>query len=323
MDQPDATRPAWRSLSIVAPCFNEDRVLPAFLERVGQVCNTLDIPFEIVLVDDGSRDATWAVISQATAQDPRVLGVRLRRNHGHQIALSAGIAAASGDVLLLIDSDLQDPPELLPEMMRVMREQQAEVVYGQRRRRAGETMFKRATAAAFYRMLNWLSETDIPRDTGDFRLITRSVADLLTAMPEQHRFIRGMVAWLGGRQIPLLYDREERFAGTTKYPLRRMLRLANDAITSFSRRPLQVATTTGLVVAAISLALGLFSILGWLLEITVPGWASLMAVMGIFSALQFLMLGIIGEYIGRLYEQSRDRPLFMEAERAGKGLCAG
>jgi dolichol-phosphate mannosyltransferase len=159
--------------------------------------------------------------------------------------------------------------------MRLMRQQQAEVVYGQRRRRAGETMFKRASAAAFYRILNWLSETDIPRDTGDFRLITRSVADLLTAMPEQHRFIRGMVAWLGGRQIPLLYDREERFAGTTKYPLRRMLRFANDAITSFSRRPLQVATTTGLVVAAISLALGVFSVLvcaaGLLCQLEMPG----------------------------------------------------
>jgi dolichol-phosphate mannosyltransferase len=202
-----------------------------------------------------------------------------------------------------------------------MRETGADVVYGQRRRRNGESLFKRASAALFYRLLNWLADQEIPRDTGDFRLITRPVADVLCRMPERHRFIRGMVAWIGGTQVAFAYDRDERKAGTSKYPLRRMLRLANDAITAFSRRPLQIATTTGLIVAGISLLLGGFSILGWATGRNVPGWTSLMTVLGLFGALQFLMLGVIGEYIGRLYEQSLARPMFMEAERAGQGLA--
>lgn len=309
-----------QSISVVAPCYNEQQVLPMFLSRVKETCDALAVPYEIVLVDDGSRDATWSIIAAEAQRDSRILGVRLRRNHGHQTALSAGIAAANGELLLLIDSDLQDPPELLADMLQVMGETSADVVYGQRRQRRGESVFKRATASLFYRMLNWLSELEIPRDTGDFRLITRDVATLLCQMPERHRFIRGMVAWIGGRQVAFPYDREARFAGTTKYPLRNMIRLANDAVTSFSRRPLQVATTTGLAVAAGSVLLTAFSILGWAIGLTVPGWASLMAVLGFFSAMQFLMLGVIGEYIGRLYEQSRQRPLFMEAERVGSGL---
>ncbi len=309
------------SLSVVAPCFNEQQVLPEFIRRVRLACDMLGAPYEIVLVDDGSKDATWPIISQHARTDARILGVRLRRNHGHQLALSAGIAAARGDLLLLIDADLQDPPEALPRMLALMRETGADVVYGQRRRRNGESLFKRASAALFYRLLNWLADQEIPRDTGDFRLITRPVADVLCRMPERHRFIRGMVAWIGGTQVAFAYDRDERKAGTSKYPLRRMLRLANDAITAFSRRPLQIATTTGLIVAGISLLLGGFSILGWATGRNVPGWTSLMTVLGLFGALQFLMLGVIGEYIGRLYEQSLARPMFMEAERAGQGLA--
>jgi dolichol-phosphate mannosyltransferase len=312
---------------VVAPCYNEEEVLPEFLRRLRLVCDGLGLSYEIVLVDDGSRDRTWGIISAAALRDPHILGIRLRRNHGHQLALSAAIAAARGDYLLLIDSDLQDPPELLPTMLALQREHQADVVYGQRRFRAGETLFKRATAAGFYRFLNLMSDVDIPRDTGDFRLITRDVADLLTRMPEQHRFIRGMIAWIGGTQVPLLYDRDERHAGVTKYPLRRMLKLSSDAITSFSRRPLQFATTLGLIVAAISAAVGTYSLTAWALGFTVPGWTSLMAVTGFFSSMQFLLLGVIGEYIGRLFEQSRDRPLFMEAERtsapAGLPTAAG
>jgi glycosyltransferase involved in cell wall biosynthesis len=316
---PVAVRPA-KSISIVAPCFNEELVLAEFLRRVQLVCAALGAPYEIVLVDDGSKDATWPIICHNARLDSRILGVKLRRNHGHQLALSAGIAAARGELLLLIDSDLQDPPEALPEMLDLMSQAGAEVVYGQRLRRRGESLFKKLSASLFYRMLNWLSEHEIPRDTGDFRLITRSVADFLCQMPERHRFVRGMVAWIGGTQVAFQYERDERHAGSSKYPLRRMLSLANDAITSFSRRPLQVATTTGLIVALLSLLLGCFSLLGWVAGLTVPGWTSLMTVLGFFGALQFLMLGVIGEYIGRLYEQSRERPMFMEAGRAGQGL---
>ncbi len=309
------------TLSVVAPCYNEQQVLPEFLRRMCSVVERLGFDCEIILVDDGSRDDTWAIIRAAALDHPHILGIRLRRNHGHQIALSAGLAATRGDWVLLIDADLQDPPELLPAMIALAHTAGADVVYGQRRERACETIFKRTTASAFYRLIGWLSEIDIPRDTGDFRLITRQVADLLTAMPEQHRFLRGMVAWIGGRQVPLLYDRDARHAGLTKYPVRKMLRFGSDAITGFSRRPLQVATATGVLAALFSLCLGGYSLVGWAFGQTVPGWTSVTGAIGFLSALQFVMLGIIGEYLGRLYEQSRGRPLYLEASRVGHGLA--
>lgn len=295
-------------------------MLPEFLRRVQMVCKQLDRRYEIVLVDDGSRDRSWGIIAAAAAANPRIVGLRLRRNHGHQLALSAGIAMSAGALVLLIDTDLQDPPELLPKMIELMRVEAADVVFGQRRKRAGETRFKRASAAMFYRVIGWLSDVEIPRDTGDFRLITRHVADLLCQMPEHHRFVRGMVAWIGGKQVPIIYDRQERHAGTTKYPLRRMLPFAADAITGFSRRPLQVATGLGVLACFLSVLLAIYSVVGWARGVTVPGWTSLMSVIGFFSALQFLMLGVLGEYIGRLYEESRGRPLYLEATRTGVGL---
>lgn len=314
--------PSAATLSIVAPCYNEQLVLPEFITRVQAVMRGLAMRCELVLVDDGSHDGTWPIIAAAAAADPRILGISLRRNHGHQLALSAGLASARGEVVLLIDADLQDPPELLPQMLALMQSSGADVVYGQRRHRSGETMFKRGTASLFYRMIRWLSEVDIPRDTGDFRLINRAVADLITNMQEHHRFLRGMVAWVGGRQVPFLYDRDARHSGATKFPLWRMVRFASDAVTGFSRRPLQIATATGILAALFSLGFGLYSITGWLFGATIPGWTSLMAALGFLSALQFFMLGIIGEYLGRLYEESRARPLFLEACRTGAGLAA-
>ncbi|MDA8050843.1 MAG: glycosyltransferase family 2 protein [Rhodospirillales bacterium] len=311
------------SLSVVSPCFSEEQVLPEFLRRTRAVCDSLDLPYEIVIVDDGSGDRTWSIISEAAAADPRILGMRLRRNHGHQLALSAGIAATKGAMVLLIDSDLQDPPELLPAMIERLCVEGADVVYGQRRRRAGDSLFKRATAAAFYRLIDLLSDVPIPRDTGDFRLISREVADLLCRMPERHRFVRGMIAWVGGRQVPFPYDRCPRGAGSTKYPLRRMVRFAVDAITGFSRRPLQAATLFGIAAVFFSIALALYSLLGWVSGVAVPGWTSLMSAVGFLSALQFLMLGMLGEYLGRLYEESQGRPLFLEAGRVGSGLAIG
>jgi len=308
------------SLSVVAPCFDEEAALPVFLRRVQAVCEQVDRRYEIVLVDDGSRDRSWSIIEAAATADPRIVGIRLRRNHGHQVALSAGIAASAGALVLLIDADLQDPPELLPAMIELMQAEAADVVYGQRRRRAGETLFKRASASLFYRMIGWLSDVEIPRDTGDFRLISRFVADLIRDMPEHHRFIRGMIAWTGGRQVPFLYDRMERQAGTTKYPFWRMLRFAADAVTGFSRRPLQVATGLGVAATLSSFLLGVYSVVGWLLGANIPGWTSLMSVIGFFSALQFFMLGVLGEYVGRLYEESRGRPLFLQSARVGRGL---
>ena len=309
----DVPRPA---LSIVAPCFNEEGVLPEFLRRVGAVLDGIGGSAEIVLVDDGSRDGTWRLLIAAAADDKRVVAVRLMRNHGHQLALTAGLSICRGERILIIDADLQDPPELLPEMMALM-DQGADVVYGQRRQREGETLFKRASAAAFYRLIGRMTDIDIPVDAGDFRLVTRRVLDILLAMPERHRFIRGMVAWIGGRQVPLVYDRKPRPAGDSKYPLTRMVRFAVDAITAFSIVPLMASMTIGWIMAVVGFAFFVYSIVGWLLDATLPGWTSLMAAVGLLGGMQFLMLGIIGAYVGRLYDQSKGRPLFMIRDIVG------
>src|SRR5436190_6137632 len=225
------TRP---QLSVVAPCLNEEGVLPEFLARMAAALDGLGGAAEIVVVDDGSRDGTWSVMTAAAARDRRIVAVRLMRNHGHQLALTAGLSLCRGERVLIIDADLQDPPELLPDMMALMDgvdgKAGADVVYGQRRQRDGESLFKRATAAAFYRLIGRMTDVEIPSDAGDFRLLTRRVLDLLIAMPERHRFIRGMVAWIGGKQVPLVYDRKARVAGESKYPLAKMVRFAADAI---------------------------------------------------------------------------------------------
>ena len=303
-------------LSVVAPCFNEEGVLPEFLARVAAVLDRVGGTAEIVVVDDGSRDGTWAVMTAAAARDRRIVAVRLMRNHGHQLALTAGLTVCRGERVLIIDADLQDPPELLPDMM-AMIDQGADVVYGQRRAREGESLFKRATAAAFYRLIGRMTDVEIPLDAGDFRLVTRRVLDLLLAMPERHRFIRGMVAWIGGRQVALAYDRKARVAGESKYPLGKMIRFAADAITAFSVVPLMASMTIGWVMAVVGFAFFVYSIIGWLLGLNLPGWTSLMAAIGLLGGMQFLMLGIIGAYLGRLYDQSKGRPLFMIREIIG------
>lgn len=314
----DSSRPA---LSVVAPCYNEQAVLPEFVARVGAVLDGLGhrdaTSAEIVLVDDGSRDGTWAAMTAAAARDSRVVAVQLMRNHGHQLALTAGLSVCRGERILIIDADLQDPPELLPEMMAVMERENADVIYAQRRQREGETLFKRFTAAAFYRLIGKMTDVAIPPDTGDFRLVTRRVLDLLLAMPERHRFIRGMVAWIGGRQVAFPYDRRARAAGETKYPLSRMVRFAVDAITGFSVVPLMASMTIGWGMAVIGFAFALYSMVGWASGHTLPGWTSLMAAIGILGGMQFLMLGVIGAYLGRLYDQSKNRPLFMIRDIVG------
>jgi dolichol-phosphate mannosyltransferase len=309
----DSARPA---LSVVAPCFNEEGVLPEFLQRVGVVLEGLGGTAEIVLVDDGSRDATWQVMTDWAAKDRRIVAVRLMRNHGHQLALTAGLSVCLGERILIIDADLQDPPELLPEMIKLM-DQGADVVYGRRRQREGESLFKRATAAAFYRLIGHMTDVEIPLDAGDFRLLTRRVLDILLAMPERHRFVRGMVAWIGGRQVPIVYDRKARAAGQSKYPLAKMIRFAADAITAFSVVPLMASMTIGWVMAAVGFAFFVYSIVGWLLDKNLPGWTSLAAALGLLGGMQFLMLGIIGAYLGRLYDQSKGRPLFMIRDIVG------
>lgn len=297
-------------LSVVAPCYNEEAVIEEFYRRVVSVCRETGRSFEIVLVNDGSSDKTWPLIEALGRADPAVVAVDLARNHGHQLALTAGLHVCRGRRVLIIDADLQDPPELLPDMMQLM-DGGADVVYGQRLERAGESWFKLATAKGFYRLIGWLTDVPIPEDTGDFRLISRRALRVLMDMPEQHRFIRGMVSWIGFHQTPIRYNRDPRFAGETKYPLKKMVAFAVDAITAFSTKPLQLATHLGLIFAVVSLGLILYALVGWATGRTVSGWASLLVTIATLGSLQLLSLGIFGAYLGRLYEQSKQRPLFI------------
>jgi len=298
-------------VSIVAPCYNEEEVIGEFVRRAlaaGRAA-TGD-SFELVLVDDGSRDSTWSKIEALSRLHPEIVGVRLMRNHGHELASTAGIASSRGARILLIDADLQDPPELLTDMMTLM-DRGADVVYGQRGIRKGESWMKLTTAAIFYRLLRWLASVDIPSDTGDFRLMTRRVAELLLSMPERDRFLRGMISWIGGRQVPIVYERDERHAGTTKYSYSKLLRLALDAITGFSARPLRIASWAGVITAMIALGLLAYTFYSFESGWAVTGWSSTMVAITVFSAVQLITLGILGEYVGRLVQQSKGRPLFM------------
>jgi len=308
-------------LSVVVPCFDEEGSLPLLHRRVTEACRpVVGDDYEIVLVDDGSRDRTWQVIERLAAEDPAIVGVALSRNHGHQLALSAGLALARGERILILDADLQDPPELVGEMFRLM-DEGADVVYGKRATRTGETWFKRASASFFYRTMALLTDVPIPLDTGDFRLMSRRALDVLREMPEQHRFIRGMVSWIGFRQVPIVYDRGDRIAGGTKYPIGRMTRFALDGITGFSIRPLRLASWTGLVVAFLALGFLAYTLAYYFFYGLVPGWTSVMTVILTLGSAQMIFLGLIGEYLGRLFLEAKRRPLFVirDVVRAPRG----
>ena len=306
------------NLSIVVPCFNEEACLGVLHERLSASARqAAGENYEIVLVNDGSRDNSWSMMQRIAAEDVHVVAVNLSRNHGHQLALTAGLDLCRGEHVLIIDADLQDPPELLAPMMEAMRESEADVVYGVRKSRAGETAFKRATAHGFYRFLSRATEVDIPLDAGDFRLMSRRALDALLAMPEQARFIRGMVAWIGFRQVPFVYDRQERHAGETKYPLGKMIRFALDAITGFSSAPLKLASHAGLALSIGSVLLLIYIAYAWLSGESIQGWTSLMLVVVLLGAVQMFVLALMGEYIGRLYNEAKGRPLYIVQEIAG------
>ncbi|MDE0878260.1 MAG: glycosyltransferase family 2 protein [Sphingomonas bacterium] len=308
-------RPA---LSVVIPCYNEAACLDLLHGRVAAAARAaVGEDFEIVLINDGSRDDSWNVMQRLSAADPHLVAINLSRNHGHQLALTAGLDLCSGEQILIIDADLQDPPELLADMRSAMAAQQADVVYAVRRKREGETIFKRATAAGFYRVLDRVTDTPIPLDTGDFRLMSRRALDAFLSLPEQARFIRGMVAWVGFRQVPFPYDRAERHAGETNYPLGKMVRLAFDAVTGFSTAPLRFASHASVILAGLSLLLLVYIAWGFFEGSPVQGWTSTMLVVVILSAAQMFVLGMIGEYLGRLYIESKRRPLYLVADIAG------
>ena len=305
-------------ISVVVPCYNEEEVIGETLSQLSRLCeNAPAYDFELVFVDDGSQDRTLHLLREAAAQDARVKVLSFARNFGHQIAVTAGIDAAKGDAVVLIDADLQDPPETVIEMIAKWREGY-DVVYGTRTSRPGESRFKLMTARGFYRVLNGLSEVPIPLDTGDFRLMGRNVVEVLKAMPERDRFVRGMVSWVGFNQTALPYERAKRFAGTSKYPLRKMMRFATDGILSFSAKPLRFATTMGMVAAAFAM-LGIVYVLVLRLftSIWVEGWTAIMIALLFLGGVQLLCLGILGEYVGRTYSEVKKRPLYVVREKIG------
>ena len=311
-------QPVGSLVSVILPCLDEEDVLAETLSRLEALAaNRADCRFEFIFVDDGSRDGTAEILRRAAARDARVRLLRFARNFGQQIAVSAGIEVAAGDAVVLMDADLQDPPEVVSRMIDRWREG-FDVVYGTRVSRVSDSLFKRATARLFYSTINRLSEIPIPSDTGDFRLMSRKVVDVLRQMPERHRFIRGMVSWVGFRQTSITYDRPERFAGVTKYPLRRMMRFATDGILSFSTKPLQLSIALGLVAAALALvgiAYALFMRI--FTSVWVEGWTALMIAVLFMGGVQLLCLGILGEYVGRIYSEVKRRPLYVVAEKVG------
>ena len=305
-------------LSIVVPCFNEEAVIEETHRELSRTAARLDnLDYEIIYADDGSRDRTPEILERLQRADARVRVIRLSRNFGHQVAVTAGLEHASGDAVVLIDADLQDPPDVIPRMVARWREGY-DVAYGERASREGETRFKVATAHAFYRILNRLTETRIPLDTGDFRLMDRRVVEALRAMPECNRYVRGLVSWAGFRQIAVPYDRASRFAGESKYPLSKMLRFALDGILSFSAVPLRAVTGVGLVASVLAL-MGIAYAVGLrtFTEQQVTGGTALLIGLLFFGGVQLISLGIVGEYVGRIYEQAKRRPLYFVRDRMG------
>lgn len=309
-------------LSVVVPVFNEEDNIPELHRRLVAALEGEVASFEVLFVDDGSRDGTWTLVRELAARDSRVRGLRFSRNFGHQMAFAAGLEHARGEAVVIMDADLQDPPEVIPELLARWREGW-DVVYAVRRRRHGESAFKLWTAKVFYRLLKRITPVDIPLDTGDFRLMNRKAVEAFRRLGERHRFTRGLVAWLGFRQTGVLYDRAARHAGDTKYPLRKMLRFAVDAITSFSHVPLQLATWTGFAVSGLAFAYIAVVVVLKLMGISWPGYTSLMAAILFLGGVQLVMIGLLGEYLGRVYDEVKRRPLYLVQEEVGGAGQAG
>ncbi|NQV81980.1 MAG: glycosyltransferase family 2 protein [Alphaproteobacteria bacterium] len=304
-------------LSIVVPCHNETDNLSELNRRVADVSRRcVGESFELILINDGSQDDTWLKITELAQANSYVVGINLSRNYGHQLALTAGLSICRGAKILVLDADLQDPPELLPDMIALM-EDGAEVVYGQRIQREGETWFKKGTAALFYWLLRKAVDIDIPANTGDFRLMNRRVLEIFMRMPEQHRFVRGMISWIGLRQIALQYERAPRLHGETSYTLAQMVRFALDAITGFSTKPLRIASYLGVLSGVFGIGLMVFILTSFVAAKPVAGWTSLMAVVSILGSATLVVLGVIGEYVGRMYVEAKGRPLFIISETVG------
>ena len=315
-----------KGISIIVPAYNEHSVLPFLFERLAKILDGLQKNYElqVLLIDDGSSDDSWRMILEKSNSDPRFTGIRLSRNFGHQSALSCGYEYASGDAVVSIDADLQDPPEVIPDLIRKW-EDGDQVVLAVRRKREGESKTKLWTARLFYRLMSWISETDAPEESGDFRLLDRAVVDALRKLPESHRYVRGLVGWVGFRRGILEYDRFPRRAGITKYSVLKMIRLALDAIISFSFMPLRVAYLAAffLMIPFLFYLVYNFALYVFFDTKMVPGWSSLILAVILFGSFNLLMLGILGEYVGRIYTEVKRRPIFLVKEYCGQALLTG
>ena len=302
-------------LSIIVPMYYEELVAYECYHRIKNVVNGIEsMDHEIIFVNDGSKDRTLAILKSIAKGDKCVKIIDFSRNFGHQAAVTAGLFNCNGDAIVIIDADLQDPPEIIPEMISKW-EEGHQVIYGKRKIRSGESKFKLLTAKYFYRVLSYMASIEIPKDTGDFRLMDRIVVEAFKEMPEQNRFIRGMVSWIGFDQVPLEYNRDDRFAGETKYPLRKMIKFATDGIVSFSTKPLKLTAIFGIGTIGISILLIIYTVITKIMSDTSMGWASTMCVILFFSGVQLLSLGVIGEYIARIYYESKNRPLYLVKEK--------
>lgn len=320
MEGPRSELPDVPLVSVVCPVYNEEASILEFHKRTSHAMASIEPPvrWELLFVDDGSRDDSAALIRKICADDPTSHLLRLSRNFGHQKAITAGIDAARGDAVVVIDSDLQDPPEVIAGMVARWREGD-KVVYGVRRQRQGESAFKLVTAKVFYRVINWLSDIQLPLDAGDFRLMDRQVVDALGEIREENRYMRGLVTWVGFEQSALEFERDPRFAGTTNYPLPKLIRLALDGITSFSERPLRLALQVGTLITLLAVLLVSWIVASRIVspESSRPGFASLMVVLLFLGGVQLMSIGLLGEYVGRIYRETKQRPLYIVAERIG------
>ncbi|MEO7683726.1 MAG: glycosyltransferase family 2 protein [Gemmatimonadaceae bacterium] len=306
------------TLSLIVPIYNEEAMIDELRARLLPVLEPIG-SFEVILINDGSKDRSADMLDALSAADDRFIAVHFSRNFGHQAAVTAGLHESKGECAVIIDADLQDPPEMINEMMAKWR-QGFDVVYAQRRERAGESRMKKGTAFLYYRTLRALTEVEVPQDSGDFCLLDRKVIDVLNSMPERNRYVRGLRAWVGFRQTSVQFDRAERFAGETKYPFRKMIKLAFDGIFSLSKAPLRLSIYFGILCAALSFLLGIFFIVERLTGHPglVRGWASLMVVVLFLGGIQLICLGAIGEYIGRTYDEAKQRPFYIIARKSSR-----
>lgn len=303
-----------QTLSIIVPCFNEEAVIEESHKRLKKVIDELNtLQSEIIYINDGSTDQTAWILSKLAANDKQVKILHFSRNFGHQPAVTAGIHYCTSDLAVIIDADLQDPPELIPELIETLKREQANVVYCVRENRKGESIIKKLTAKLFYRSMNYLSEINFPLDTGDFRLIDRQVMDEFKKFREKGKYIRGIISWIGFKQVPFKYKREARFAGDTKYPLRKMLHFAATAMLYFSKKPLKLATGLGFITVLIGIIYGIWILLGKIFGFThaISGWSSIIILIVFFGGVQLLTVGVLGQYIGILFDEIKDRPEYI------------